>query len=160
MKESAETARTWLRCNGEAHGLRPKVFEEDDLHIHVPAGARPKEGPSAGVTMAVALASLFTRRRLRAATALTGELTLAGRVLPVGGVREKLLAAQRAGIKAVILPKGNEPDCDDIPDEVRRDVKLLFCATMADVLEEALEPSAESTAPSGGHEEARTSSMP
>ena len=113
-------------------------FERNDLHIHVPAGAVPKDGPSAGVTMATAVASLASGRKVARDVAMTGELTLTGQVLPVGGIKEKVLAAQRAGVKRVILPRDNEGDLDDLPSDVRRSLTFVLADRVADVIDAAL----------------------
>ena len=116
-------------------------FAEHDLHIHVPAGAIPKDGPSAGVTIATALVSLVTGRPVRSDTAMTGEITLTGQVLPIGGLKEKALAAQRAGITRVIAPRRNEPDLEDIPEHLRADLEFVWAGEVEEVLAAALEPS-------------------
>jgi ATP-dependent Lon protease len=141
MQESARAALTYVRSHAELLEIDPTVFEGHDIHIHVPAGAIPKDGPSAGVTMFSALASLFSGRQVRSDTAMTGECTLRGRVLPVGGIKEKVIAAQRAGIKRVILPAKNERDLDDVPESVREELEFITVHDMAEVLEAALEPS-------------------
>jgi ATP-dependent Lon protease len=140
MRESAQAALSYVRSNAERLGITPGTFEGKTVHIHVPAGAIPKDGPSAGVTMATALTSLATNRCVRHNLAMTGEITLRGRVLPVGGVREKVLAAHRAGVRTVILPRRNEPDLEDIPAELRRDLDTILVDTVDQVLEHALEP--------------------
>ena len=117
MKESAQIALSYLRSHGAEHGVDAAALDRA-LHLHVPAGAVPKDGPSAGVTMVTALASLATGRPVRSDVGMTGEVTLNGRVLPIGGVKQKLLAAQRAGLKTVFIPQRNEPDLDDVPAEV------------------------------------------
>lgn len=122
-------------------GFGPRVLEESGVHCHVPAGAIPKDGPSAGITMAVALTSLVTGRAARSDTAMTGEITLTGLVLPVGGIREKVLAARRAGIRRVILPEANRDDAAELPEDVRADLELIFVRDARRVLEEALESS-------------------
>ena len=139
MKESARAALTYVRSNAKALGVDPVFLAEQDLHIHVPAGAVPKDGPSAGVTMFTALTSLLTHRKVRADTAMTGEATLRGRVLPVGGIKEKVLAAHRAGIKRVILPKQNERDVQDVPETARNALEFIFAEDMSQVLAAALE---------------------
>src|ERR1700710_69070 len=116
MKESAQIALSFLRSNGAALGLPTGQLRDRNVHIHVPAGAVPKDGPSAGVTMTTALASLLSGRPVRSDVAMTGEVSLTGRVLPIGGVKQKLLAAHRAGITTVLLPRRNEPDLDDVPE--------------------------------------------
>ncbi|OGQ13194.1 MAG: endopeptidase La [Deltaproteobacteria bacterium RBG_16_71_12] len=139
MKESANAALTYVRSNAEALGVDPRFLAESDLHIHIPAGAIPKDGPSAGVTMFTALVSLLTGRKVRSDTAMTGEATLRGRVLPVGGIKSKLLAAHRAGIKRVMLPEKNARDLDEVPDEVKGELEIVLCSDMRQVLEAALE---------------------
>jgi ATP-dependent Lon protease len=140
MKESAQAALSWVRTRAERLGVPPDFFETLDLHIHVPAGAVPKDGPSAGVTIATSLASLLTGRVVRHDVAMTGEITLRGKVLAVGGVKEKVLGARRAGISTVILPKRNEKDLEDVPEAVRKEMRFIFVDTIDQVLEHALEP--------------------
>jgi ATP-dependent Lon protease len=119
--------------------LKPDFFEKSDIHLHVPSGAQPKDGPSAGVTIATALVSLVCGCPVRADVAMTGEITLRGQVLPVGGIKEKVLAAHRIGLKTVILPARNEADLEDLPDEVRKSIHFIFAETVDDVLNAALE---------------------
>jgi ATP-dependent Lon protease len=138
MKESAHAALTYVRSRAGILGIQAEVFGKTDVHIHVPAGAIPKDGPSAGVTMATALASVFTNAPVRKDLAMTGEVTLRGRVLPIGGLKEKTLAARRAGIKTMIIPKENEKDLDDIPKYLRKDMHFIFAETMDDVIASAL----------------------
>lgn len=138
MKESAQAALTWTRAHAGELGLRDDFFRTHEIHLHVPAGAIPKDGPSAGVTMATALASLVTGRPVRRDVALTGELTLRGRVLPVGGIKEKLLAAARAGIRRVVLPRDNEKDLAELPPHVRRKLDIAFASMLDEVLGWAL----------------------
>lgn len=138
MQESVQAAMTYVRSRWESLGLQEKFNEARDVHIHAPAGAVPKDGPSAGITMAVVLASVFTGRPVRKDVAMTGEITLRGKVLPVGGIRDKVLAAHRAGIRTVILPEKNRKDLEEVPDTVRKDVKLAFADQMDKVLETAL----------------------
>ena len=138
MKESARAALSWVRTHVEELGLNPD-FEKLDVHLHVPAGAVSKDGPSAGVAMTVALASLFTGRRVRGDVAMTGEITLRGSVLPVGGIKEKVLAAHRAGISRVLLPDRNRKDMVDIPESVRKDLELVFVKRIQEALELTLE---------------------
>ncbi len=138
MKESAHAALTYVRSRAEKLGINPDVFAKTDVHIHVPAGAIPKDGPSAGVTMATALASVFTNTPVRRDIAMTGEVTLRGRVMPIGGLKEKTLAARRAGIKTVIVPKENEKDIGDFPKYLRKDMNFIFATTVDDVLAAAL----------------------
>jgi ATP-dependent Lon protease len=138
MKESAHAALTYVRSRAGILGIQPETFGKTDVHIHVPAGAIPKDGPSAGVTMATALASVFTNAPVRKDLAMTGEVTLRGRVLPIGGLKEKTLAARRAGIKTMIIPKENEKDLEDIPKYLRKDMHFIFAETMDDVIASAL----------------------
>jgi ATP-dependent Lon protease len=119
-------------------GIDAEFFDKSDIHLHIPAGATPKDGPSAGVTMATALVSLLTGRVVKPDVGMTGEITLRGQVMPVGGIKEKVLAAHRAGLKAVILPKENEPDLDKVPDEVKKVVRFIYVETVEDVLKFAL----------------------
>ena len=138
MKESARAGMSYIRARTRELGIDPTVFEKQTLHIHVPAGATPKDGPSAGVTMATAMASLLTGRPVRRDLAMTGEITLRGRVLPIGGLKSKLLAAHLAGVKTVLIPKRNERDLVDVPEEVRSQLRLIPVETMDQVLAEAL----------------------
>lgn len=139
MQESAKAALTYVRSNAEMLGVDISTLDKEDIHIHVPAGAVPKDGPSAGVTMFTALTSLLTGRRVRSDTAMTGEATLRGRVLPVGGIKEKITAAHRAGIKRAIIPAKNERDLDEVPDAVRDEMEFIIAHDMTDVLHAALE---------------------
>jgi ATP-dependent Lon protease len=141
MRESAQAAVSYVWSNAEAFDIDPKVFEGKTIHVHVPAGAIPKDGPSAGVTLMTALASLAARRPVRSDVAMTGEITLRGKVLPVGGIKEKVLAAHRAGIRTVILPRRNERDVEEVPEELRRQMHFVFADAAEDVLREALTPS-------------------
>jgi ATP-dependent Lon protease len=138
MNESARAALAYLRSHADELGVDPSFLERDDLHIHVPSGGVPKDGPSAGVTMFTALASLLTGRRVRPDTAMTGEATLRGRVLPVGGIKSKILAAHRAGFERVLLPKQNERDLDEIPESVRDELEIILVDEMRQVFAEAL----------------------
>src|SRR5215469_7056555 len=138
MQESAKTARSYLWSHASQFGLDATQFLSSGLHIHVPAGAIPKDGPSAGVTMTTALASLYSGLPMRNDTAMTGEVTLTGLVLPIGGVKEKVLAARRGGLKRVILPRGNQKDLRDLPEEVRKEMEFVFADRVADVLTAAL----------------------
>ena len=140
MKESARAALTYVRSHAEELGVPTDAMEKHDVHIHVPAGAVPKDGPSAGVTMFTALTSLLTGRRVRPDTAMTGECTLRGKVMPVGGIKAKVLAAHRAGITRVILPARNERDLEEIPTSVREAMEFIFADDMREVLAAALEP--------------------
>jgi ATP-dependent Lon protease len=150
MKESASAAMTYLRSHAKELGLDAEFLEGQDVHIHVPAGAVPKDGPSAGVTMFSALVSLFTGRKVRADTAMTGEVTLRGRVLPVGGIKSKVLAAHRAGIKRVVLPAKNERDVDDIPASVREQLDIRFANQMHEVLTAVLDDETPLLTEAGG----------
>jgi ATP-dependent Lon protease len=150
MRESAEAALTYVRSRAWALGIDPKFFDNHAIHIHVPSGAVPKDGPSAGITMATALASAATGRLVRDDVAMTGEITLRGRVLPVGGVKEKVLGAHRAGIRTIILPRRNEVDLDDLPQEVRDELDIVVADTLDEVLAKALVAPAAATAPAGG----------
>jgi len=143
MKESAHIALSYLRSHGRELGLDPNALAGRRIHLHVPAGAVPKDGPSAGITMVTALASLASGRPVHPELGMTGEVTLAGRVLPIGGVKQKLLAAHRAGLSEVIIPARNEPDLEDLPDEVRSALKVHTLADVADVLALALRPADE-----------------
>jgi ATP-dependent Lon protease len=138
MKESAQIALSYLRSHGAAHGIDTATLNRS-VHLHVPAGAVPKDGPSAGVTMVTALASLASGRPVRADVGMTGEVTLNGRVLPIGGVRQKLLAAQRAGLKTVFLPERNEPDLEDVPADVLAELDVRPVGDVADILAYALD---------------------
>jgi ATP-dependent Lon protease len=140
MRESAQAAVSYVRSHTEKLGVDPRAFEDRTIHIHVPAGAVPKDGPSAGVTMVTAVASFLTRRVVRGDLAMTGEITLRGKVLPVGGIKEKVLAAHRTGIRTVILPRRNERDLEDLPKEIRRDVQFVLVDDAAEVLDTALAP--------------------
>ena len=139
MKESAKAALSYVKSHAEELGVDTAHLEEEDLHIHVPAGGVPKDGPSAGVTMFTALTSLLSGRRVRADTAMTGECTLRGRVLPVGGIKSKVLAAHRAGIKRVVLPHKNARDLDEVPREAREAMEFIFADDMSEVIAAALE---------------------
>jgi ATP-dependent Lon protease len=140
MRESAQAALSLVKGKATALGIDPKLFESSDIHIHVPAGAIPKDGPSAGVAMFTALVSLLTGRTIRTETAMTGEISLRGLVLPVGGIKEKVVAAARAGLKTVILPSRNEKDYEDIPEAARNDLSFIWAERVEDVIDNALEP--------------------
>ncbi len=147
MKESARAALSWLRANASRYGIEPDFYKTSELHLHVPSGAIPKDGPSAGVTMVVALCSELSKRPARGDIAMTGEITLSGRVLPIGGVKEKVLAARRVGIREVILPARNERNIvEDLSEDLRRDMKVHFVTTIEEVLDLALQPKPEKTA--------------
>jgi ATP-dependent Lon protease len=160
MKESAMAALSYVRSHAEALGLPENVFENQNVHIHVPAGAIPKDGPSAGVTMVTVLVSLASGRKVRSDVAMTGEITLRGKVMPIGGVKEKVLAAYRSGIRTVILPQKNELDLmEDLPKELRDQMKFVFVTDIQEVLDAALEPArrkaAQVIAEENGHERPR-----
>ncbi|MEQ8882234.1 MAG: S16 family serine protease, partial [Cyclobacteriaceae bacterium] len=138
MKESAMTALSYLRSNAEALGIDYRVFEHYDLHVHVPAGAIPKDGPSAGIAMLTSLASVFTQRLIKSKLAMTGEITLRGKVLAVGGIKEKILAARRAGIKEIILCKKNEKDLETINKSYIKDLNIHFVENVQEVIDLAL----------------------
>jgi len=140
MKESAQAALSYVRSKADELGIPTDIFSASDIHLHVPAGAVPKDGPSAGVTMATALASLLSNRSVRDDVGMTGEITLRGQVLPVGGIKEKVLAAHRAGLETVIIPKRNEKDLEDIPEEVRDDIAFVLAEHVDDVFQVALKP--------------------
>jgi ATP-dependent Lon protease len=135
MKESAQAAMSYIRSNAALFNISESIFDEHDIHIHVPAGAIPKDGPSAGMTIGIALISLLTGRASNRETALTGELTLTGRVLPVGGVREKVMAAKRAGVKTLIFPAKNEADLKEIPDEIKKDLKIITTEELSEIVD-------------------------
>lgn len=157
MQESARAAQSYLWSHAAEFGIGPNIFKEYGVHLHVPAGAIPKDGPSAGVTITSALASLYTGRRVRPDTAMTGEITLSGLVFPIGGVKEKVLAAHRAGIRRILLPSRNEADVDDIPADVRSELQIVFVSRISEVLDAALEVLVANPPPSvlitGSHQE-------
>jgi ATP-dependent Lon protease len=138
MRESAEAARSWLRTRAPELGTPPELYSESDIHIHVPAGAVPKDGPSAGVAMVTSLASLVTGRAVRSDVAMTGEITLRGKVLPVGGIKEKVLAAKRAGIRRVVLPEQNRKDVEEVESHLLADLHLEYVGRIDEVLQHAL----------------------
>jgi len=138
MKESASTALTYLQSNAKKCGIDPKIFEKKNIHIHVPEGAVPKDGPSAGVTMLAAIASAFTGKKIKPYLGMTGEITLRGQVLPVGGIKEKVLAAKRAGLKEIILCWQNEKDIDEINADFIKGIDFHFVKNMKEVLELSL----------------------
>ena len=139
MKESARIALSYVRSHRQALGIEPGA-DQRSVHVHFPAGAIPKDGPSAGITMTTALVSLFTGRKVKPSVAMTGEVTLQGRVLPIGGVKQKVLAAHRLGLTEIIVPARNEPDLDDVPAEVRDELTIHLASDVADVVEWALDP--------------------
>jgi ATP-dependent Lon protease len=138
MRESAQAALSYVRAHAIDYGVEPGWFAEHDIHLHVPSGAIPKDGPSAGITMATALVSLLTHRPVRADVAMTGEITLTGQVLPIGGLKEKALAAQRSGLKRVLAPARNEADLDDIPEHLRKGMTFEWVSEISEVLDAAL----------------------
>ncbi len=140
MKESAAAALSYLKARAKDIGIDPELFDKNDIHVHVPAGAQPKEGPSAGVTVLTAMASILTGRPVREDVAMTGEITLRGRVLPIGGIKEKVLGAHRAGLRRVIMPRRNEADLDDIPADLRKQMRFVMIESIDEVLREALTP--------------------
>jgi ATP-dependent Lon protease len=143
MKESARIALSYVRSHAEELGVEPKSFENRSFHVHVPAGAIPKDGPSAGITMATALASLLAERPVKHTVGMTGEVTLQGRVLPIGGLKQKVLAAHAAGLTDVIIPERNRADLDDVPADVREAMRFHPVMTLGEVLELALEPKSQ-----------------
>ena len=138
MKESATTALSFLKANAEEIGLETNIFEENDIHIHVPEGAIPKDGPSAGITMITALTSAFKKKAVKPYLAMTGEITLRGKVLPVGGIKEKVLAAKRAGIKDIIMCKENEKHVEEINKDFIKGVQFHYVERMTEVLKLAV----------------------
>jgi ATP-dependent Lon protease len=138
MKESAMAALSFIRSRAKQIGVDEDFYANQDIHVHVPAGAIPKDGPSAGVTMLSAMVSLLTGKKIRKDLAMTGEITLRGQVLPVGGIKDKMLAAHRAGIKTIIMPKDNEKDLEDLPEKVRSDMTFHFVDKMMDVIKLAI----------------------
>ena len=151
MKESASAALSYLKSRAASLEIDPTLFDKNDIHIHVPAGAQPKEGPSAGVTVLTAMASLLTGRPVRDDVAMTGEITLRGRVLPIGGIKEKVLGAHRAGLRRVLLPRRNEADLDDIPSDLRKEMQLVLIESIDEVLREALTPRLAAVASNGAN---------
>jgi len=145
MQESARAALSYVRSHAVEIGIQKDFFDKSDIHMHIPAGSQPKDGPSAGVTMATALVSLISGRPVKKGVSMTGEITLRGQVMPVGGIKEKMLAAHRAGLKTIILPKRNELDVEDVPEEVRKTMTFVFAESVNDVLKAALEKPVKST---------------
>jgi ATP-dependent Lon protease len=150
MKESAQAALSIVKNRAVLLGIDPERFEKSDIHVHVPAGAIPKDGPSAGVAMFMALTSLMTDRTIRSDTAMTGEISLRGLVLPVGGIKEKVIAAHAAGLQRVMLPARNRRDFDDIPEEVRRELEFIWLERVEEAVAAALESKAGSSATAPG----------
>ena len=148
MQESAQAAMSYMKSRADQFDLASDDFEDTDVHVHIPEGAIPKDGPSAGITMATAIISAFTGQKVRKDVGMTGEITLRGRVLPIGGVRIKVLAAHRAGLKTVILPEKNRKDLVDVPEKVRNALEFIFVSHMDEVLEIALVPQKKKTAKS------------
>jgi ATP-dependent Lon protease len=145
MQESGRAAISYARSHASEFGLEPGFFDKHNIHVHIPAGAIPKDGPSAGITIATALISALTGRKVRKDVAMTGEITLRGKVLPIGGLREKTLAAHRGGIKTFLLPKRNAKDLSELPDVVKSDIELIQVASLDDVLDVALLPKQDRT---------------
>jgi ATP-dependent Lon protease len=139
MQESARAALSYVRSRAESLNISSDFFNKFDIHMHIPSGAQPKDGPSAGVTMATSLVSLISGRKVKPQVGMTGEITLRGQVLAIGGVKEKVLAAHRNGLRTVILPKRNEQDIDDVPEEIRSSMKFIFAESVEDVIDAALE---------------------
>jgi ATP-dependent Lon protease len=148
MRESARAAISYARARSADFGIEPGYFDKHNIHIHIPAGAIPKDGPSAGITMATALISTLTGRAIRKDVAMTGEITLRGRVLPIGGLREKTLAAHRGGIRTFLLPKRNAKDVAELPEVVKKDLELIQVSTLDEVLAVALLPESGEQEPS------------
>jgi ATP-dependent Lon protease len=140
MQESARAAMSYVRSHADQLGLDGRFFEKSDFHLHIPAGAQPKDGPSAGVTIATALTSLISGRLIKPGLGMTGEITLRGQILPIGGVKEKVLAAHRNGLRTIVLPKRNEPDLEDVPEEIRNAMNFVFAENVDEVLAAALDP--------------------
>ena len=138
MKESARAAISYIRANANKYGIDQDRFEKTDIHVHVPEGATPKDGPSAGITMATAILSAFTEKAVKKSIAMTGEITLRGKVLPIGGLKEKALAAFRRGIKDVIIPKSNQKDVEEIPQEIRKEINFITVSNVQEVFEKAI----------------------
>lgn len=138
MKESARAGLTYIRSIVSQYGVEKEYFEKHDFHIHIPEGAVPKDGPSAGITMATAMLSAIIEKPVKATVAMTGEITLRGRVLPIGGLKEKILAAKNAGIKTVLVPKKNEKDIEEISAEIKRGIEIIFVEHMEQVIAQAL----------------------
>jgi len=140
MKESAQAVYSYIRSNAKEFGVDPNFYQKYDMHVHIPAGAVPKDGPSAGITLFTAMISLLTERLVKSNLGMTGEITLRGAVLPIGGIREKVMAANRAGLTTVILPKKNEADLMELPERVKKEMNFQFVDEISDVIDLALEP--------------------
>lgn len=138
MKESATIGISYLRSVAKKYKISADIFKKNDFHIHIPQGSVPKDGPSAGITMATAIYSAITMKKVKASVAMTGEITLRGRVLPIGGLKEKLLAAKTAGIKTVLVPIKNKPDVDELSHEITDDIEIVYVETMEQVLRSAI----------------------
>jgi ATP-dependent Lon protease len=160
MNESARAALSFVRSRAKKLGLDSDFFNRSDIHLHIPSGAQPKDGPSAGVTIATSLVSLISGRKVKPNVGMTGEITLRGQVLPIGGLKEKVLAAHRNGLRTIILPKRNEQDLDDVPDEIKKSMKFIYAETMDDVLESALEANHKRRAPRNGSVDKSSRSKP
>jgi ATP-dependent Lon protease len=160
MKESAQAALSWVRSKAKEYGIDEEFFAKSDIHLHIPSGATPKDGPSAGVTMATALVSLLTGRPVRKDVGMTGEITLRGQVLPIGGLKEKVLAANRFGLTTVILPKRNEGDLEDVPEAVRSKMSFIFAERVEDVVDAALTPPPVAGEAGGNGAERQTTGEP
>jgi ATP-dependent Lon protease len=156
MKESAQAALSWARSHARAHGIKDDVFAANDLHVHVPEGAIPKDGPSAGITMATAILSALTGQAVRAAVAMTGEITLRGQILPIGGLKEKILAARRAGIDTIVCPRLNQKELDEVPGHLRRGLSFHLVEDVEEVLKLALVAPPEPKVHAGAKGAART----
>lgn len=143
MKESAQIAYSYIRARSERLAVDPQSFEKAEVHLHVPAGAIPKDGPSAGIAMVMALSSLFSSRPVRSDVGMTGEVTLRGRILPVGGIKMKILAAHRAGLRTVILPRRNRRDLDDVPQEIRKAIQFILVDRIDEAIDAGLAPPTE-----------------
>jgi ATP-dependent Lon protease len=152
MKESARAALSWVRTHATSLSIDPEFFKSAEVHLHVPSGAIPKDGPSAGVTMVAALASELSRRPVRGDVAMTGEITLSGRVLPVGGIKEKVLAARRVGIREIVVPRQNEKNVkEDLSDDLRRELRIHLVSEIDEVLALVLASPEAAPAPSDAH---------
>ena len=143
MKESARAALSFIRANSDAFEINPDFYKDKDIHVHVPEGAIPKDGPSAGITMATAMISALTGKAVNRNVAMTGEITLRGRVLPIGGLNEKSLAAYRMGIRKIIIPYENKKDFEELPEKIKNEVEFVFAKDMKTVLENALSGGSE-----------------